>query len=58
MLGMLEAVYWTSVYQKAKQGDEEAIQTLEAENGVRKKNGDKTIEEELMEIIKAAKAKG
>ena len=29
MLGMLEAVYWTSVYQKAKQGDEEAIQTNE-----------------------------
>ena len=48
----LTAIHWLSIVKMAKQGNEEAMETLRQENELRAENGLPTVQEELAEMAK------
>lgn len=48
----LTAIHWLSIVKMAKQGNEEAMETLRQENKLRAENGLPTVQKELMKMAK------
>ena len=53
----LEAMYWVTIIQQAKEGNKEAQEMLQVENKIRTGKGLMTVEEELKEMAEEAEAR-
>ena len=56
-MSQMEVLMWLSVIKKAKEGNPEAINHLQAENKIRQEQNRPSVEEELRVIVEEAKTR-